>query len=76
MNVPERIAKVLAPHLGAQSADVVARHLCAKYGVDESVTEEQAAKLIDFLRRGLVAYVGAEKAAELARACGASIASA
>jgi hypothetical protein len=74
MTVPERIASILSPHLGAQSSDVVARHLCAKYGVDESVTAEQAAQLVEFLRRGLVAYVGTDKAAELAQKCGASIA--
>jgi len=73
MSVSDRMAKVLAPHLGAQSADVVSRHLCAKYGVEDAVNAEQLAQLVDFLRRGLVAYVGTEKAQELAEACGASI---
>lgn len=29
----DRIAEVLAPHLGASTADAVARHLCARHGV-------------------------------------------
>jgi hypothetical protein len=70
MSFSEKIASVLAPHLGAQSADIVARHICAKYGVEEGATAQQVAQLTDFLRRGLVAYVGTEKAAELAAECG------
>lgn len=76
MKVSERMAAILAPHLGAQSADVVSRHLCAKYGVEDTVSADQLSQLVDFLRRGLVAYVGTEKARELAEACEASIASA
>jgi hypothetical protein len=74
MKVSERMAAILAPHLGAQSADVVSRHLCAKYGVEDTVSTEQLSHLVDFLRRGLVAYVGTDKARELAEACEASIA--
>jgi hypothetical protein len=69
MSYSEKIAVLLTPHLGAQSADVVARHICAKYGVEEGASAEQLAQLTDFLRRGLVAYVGAQKAAELAAEC-------
>jgi hypothetical protein len=69
MTFAEKIASVLAPHLGAQSADVVARHICAKYGIDSGASAQQIAQLTDFLRRGLVAYVGTEKAAELAAEC-------
>ncbi|HEY6553337.1 MAG TPA: hypothetical protein VI669_08280 [Vicinamibacteria bacterium] len=69
MNLPTRIAAVLAPHLGAQSADVVSRHICAKFGVDETATALQMEQLTEFLRRGLVAYVGNEKARELAAQC-------
>jgi hypothetical protein len=69
MSYPERIAALLAPHLGAQSADVVARHMCAKYGIEDAASAQQLAQLTDFLRRGLVAYVGTEKAAELAAEC-------
>jgi hypothetical protein len=70
MSFSEKVAALLAPHLGAQSADVVARHICAKYGVEEGASAEQLARLSEFLRRGLVAYVGTEKAAELAAQCG------
>jgi hypothetical protein len=69
MSFPDKIAALLAPHLGAQSADVVARHICAKYGIEEGATAQQIAQLTDFLRRGLVAYVGTQKAAELAQEC-------
>jgi hypothetical protein len=69
MNIPTRIAAVLAPHLGAQSADVVSRHMCAKFGVEETANAEQLERLTEFLRRGLVAYVGNEKAKELAAQC-------
>jgi len=41
MSLADRIARVLAPHLGAQSADVVSRHMCAKFGVEESASPEQ-----------------------------------
>jgi hypothetical protein len=70
MSFADRVAALLTPHLGVQSADTVARHICAKYGIEETASPEQRAKLAEFLRRGLVAYVGAEKAAELAAACG------
>jgi hypothetical protein len=63
------MASVLAPHLGAHSADAVARHICAKYGIDEEVNREKLEILRDFLRRGLVVYVGPDKAQELARDC-------
>jgi len=69
MSLPAKIAAVLAPHLGEHSADVVARHMCAKYGVDETASEEQIEQLTDFLRRGLVAYVGADMARDLAVEC-------
>jgi hypothetical protein len=72
MGLPETIAEVLAPHLGSHSADVVARHVCAKYGVVDAVEIPDAKtleQLREFLRRGLVAYVGAEKATTLADEC-------
>ncbi len=69
MKLPERIAVVLAPHLGEQSADTVARHVCAKYAVEENASAEQIGQVVDFLRRGLVAYVGADKAKDLAAEC-------
>ena len=65
----DKIAAVLAPHLGALSADAVARHLCAKYGIGETVDADKITALRDFLQRGLVAYVGAEKARTLAAEC-------
>jgi hypothetical protein len=69
MTVPDRIAAVLAPHLGEHSADAVARHLCAKYDVHAGLDEARLAELREFLRRGLVAFVGADKAADLAGEC-------
>ncbi len=69
MSLATRIAAVLAPHLGAQSADVVSRHICAKFGVEETVSASQMEQVTEFLRRGLVAYVGNEKAKELAAQC-------
>lgn len=69
MSVPDRIAAVLAPHLGAHSADAVARHMCAKHGIGDSVSAEQIHEFQEFLRRGLVAFVGAERAASLAEEC-------
>lgn len=65
----EKIAAVLAPHLGEHSADAVARHICAKYDIDADAAPEQLAQLRDFLRRGLVVYVGAEEAQSLAERC-------
>jgi len=69
MTLAARIAAVLTPHLGAQSADVVSRHICAKFGVEETASPSQMEQLTEFLRRGLVAYVGNEKARELAAQC-------
>jgi hypothetical protein len=67
--IVERITTILTPHLGAFSADAVARHVCAKLEIGESADAEQLAKLQEFLRRGLVAYVGASAAQELAAKC-------
>ena len=70
MNLPERIAAILAPALGSMTADSVARHLCAKHQVGEGpIDPETARKLQETIRRGLVAFVGPERAAELAREC-------
>jgi hypothetical protein len=66
---PERIAALLAPHLGEHSADSVSRHMCAKYDVRPGLEAAKLAELREFLRRGLVAFVGAEKATVLAEAC-------
>jgi hypothetical protein len=66
-----KMASVLAPHMGALSADAFARHICAKYAIDdadeadEADRREKLEELRDFLRRGLVAYLGAEKAQEV-----------
>jgi len=65
----DRMANVLAPHLGAHSAHAVAQHICAKYAIDEEAGPEKLESLRDFLRRGLVAYVGAEKAQDIAGHC-------
>ena len=70
MDVPARIAQVLTPHLGANTADAVARHLCAKHGVGEGpVDAATLTALQETIRRGLVAFVGAERAAELSGLC-------
>lgn len=66
---PECIAAVLAPHLGEHSADAVARHLCAKFDVRPGLEAGKLAELREFLRRGLVAFVGADQAAMLAAQC-------
>ena len=68
-NVADRIAAVLSPHLGAHSADAVARHMCAKHGIDEGIAEKKLGDFQEFLRRGLVAFVGADRAAALAADC-------
>jgi hypothetical protein len=69
MALPDRITSVLAPHLGEHSADAVARHICAKYGLSETAAPERMAELREFLRRGLVVFVGASAAEALAEEC-------
>ena len=70
MSLPERIAGILAPDLGSMTADSVARHLCAKHQVGEGPIDPQKAReLQETIRRGLVAFVGPDRAAELARQC-------
>jgi hypothetical protein len=67
VSLVERIAETLTPDLGPYTADVVARHLCTKFQVaDDENDPARLADLCEFLRRGLVAYVGAERAQELA----------
>jgi hypothetical protein len=47
----------------------VSRHLCAKFGVTEDEKDpNRLRELQEFLRRGLVAYVGPERAETLAAA--------
>ncbi len=69
MSVAERIATKLSPHLGAHSADAVARHLCAKHGIGAGASPQQLSEFQELLRRGLVAFVGAQRAASLAEEC-------
>jgi hypothetical protein len=70
MALSDRITDVLSPHLGANTADSVARHLCAKHQVDEGPIDlEKQRVLKDTIRRGLVAFVGAERAQQLADSC-------
>jgi hypothetical protein len=70
MSLPEQIAQVLTPELGASVADSVARHLCAKHGVLEGpVDADRLAELKETIRRGLVAFVGVERAKTLAEQC-------
>jgi hypothetical protein len=64
----ERITTTLTPDLGPHTADIVARHLVTKFAVaDEETDPARLAELQEFLRRGLVAYVGQERAAEMAK---------
>lgn len=70
LTLPERIAQVLAPDLGAATADSVARHLCAKHGLLEGPPDpSRMGELQETIRRGLVAFVGAERAQVLAAQC-------
>jgi hypothetical protein len=69
MTPADAIAAVLSPHLGAHTADVVARHLCAKFEVGEAADAAQQDQLREFLQRGLVVYVGPEEATRLAAEC-------
>jgi hypothetical protein len=71
MDLAERITRVLTPHLGAHTADSVARHLCAKHELmgEAPLEPDKIHQLQDTIRRGLVAFVGAEKAEQLARSC-------
>jgi len=69
MTAADRIAAVLSPHLGAHSADAVARHMCAKHGIAEGAAEAKLGEFQELLRRGLVAFVGTDRAAALAADC-------
>lgn len=71
MELADRITRVLTPHLGGHTADSVARHLCAKHALlgEGPLDPGKVRELQDTIRRGLVAFVGAEKADELARSC-------
>lgn len=70
MELATHITRILSPHLGEHTADSVARHLCAKHDVGEGpLSPEKARQLQDVIRRGLVAFVGAEKAEQLAQSC-------
>jgi hypothetical protein len=70
MDLAAQIARTLGPHLGENTADVVARHLCAKHGIGEGPIEvARIQELQETLRRGLVAFVGQDQAATLAKAC-------
>jgi hypothetical protein len=70
MDLTQRITEVLAPHLGHNTADAVARHLCAKHGIGEGPVDASAAQTLEeTIRRGLVAFVGPERAADLAKQC-------
>ncbi len=74
MTPPERIAKILGPHLGETTADVVARHLCAKHDIgDGPIDANKAQQLQETLRRGLVAFVGNDLARELSAQCCAGL---
>jgi hypothetical protein len=69
MRLADRITDVLTPHMGAFSADAAARHVCAKLQIGDTPDEQQLKRLYDYLRQGLVAYVGPERAEVLAAEC-------
>jgi hypothetical protein len=71
VDIVERIAKTLSPDLGSITADSVARHLCAKHGVSGTgpLDPDKLKFLHETIRRGLVAFVGATRAEELATSC-------
>jgi hypothetical protein len=71
MDLAAHITSVLTPPLGANTADAVTRHLLAKHGVVSggALDADTARMLQDTLRRGLVAFVGAEQAQVLATRC-------
>jgi hypothetical protein len=71
VDLTERITTVLGAHLGAHTADSVARHLCAKHGVgpDQPRSVEKLRALRDEIQRGLVAFVGNDRARILADEC-------
>ena len=70
MDLAAQIASVLTPHLGANTADSVARHLCAKHDVVEGPLDPAKVRALqETIRRGLVAFVGAERAKELSAKC-------
>ncbi len=70
MTLVEQITVVLTPHLGGMTADSVARHLCAKHGIGEGPIDPQKIDVLrDTLRKGLVAFVGPDRAQELADRC-------
>jgi hypothetical protein len=71
VDLAAHITAVLAPSLGANTADSVTRHLLAKHGIggNQPIDAETARALQDTLRRGLVAFVGAEQAQVLASRC-------
>jgi hypothetical protein len=71
VDLAERNTRVLTPHLCEHTADSVARQLCAKHAVtgEGPASPEKVRELQDTIRRGLVAFVGAEKAEQLARSC-------
>ncbi len=74
MTLIDRITATLTPELGPYTADVVARHLCAKFQLrDEEADAQRLSELRDFLRRGLVAYVGSERAEQLAASATAPV---
>lgn len=71
MELSKRITDILSPHLGSMTADSVVRHLLAKHELlgAEVVPEPKATELRETIRKGLVAFVGAERAAALAAEC-------
>lgn len=71
MDLAKRMTEILSPHLGSMTADAVARHLLAKHELlgAETVPEPKASELRETIRKGLVAFVGAERAAALAADC-------
>lgn len=65
----DHMTAVLTPELGFFTAEEVVRHVCTQFQIENSATAEQLTTLQEFLRRGLLAYVGPEAALDLASRC-------
>ncbi len=64
---PPRLLGSRCPSCGEQFFP--RRHVCAKFGAEDGCDGAVLQQVGDFMRRGLVAYVGAERARELAERC-------
>lgn len=66
---PHRMTTLLAARLGFFTAEEVVRHVCARFESADFSDEKQLAELREFLRRGLLGYMDASAAEDLAAKC-------